>query len=418
MPFVINPQFTPASGYRPVEWVYFTTINPSLFGPIKISVVQVILDGAVVGTFKQRPFTILGPGPVFTYGFRFDTQSIFQRLKAPKAQSKTLAFGTIGQQYNNDALDCYGVLELQVEYFYESSSGLLVNQGVIENSLQTPAFIATRQHEQDMSLDAYVPNLATLTASKLLTNAPLNQTICVNDSLFVNTIHGDADNLRVTTFDSAGAVIDEAFLLFPASGFNSQTALGVGPNELRNTTFTTGTLNIDNPNVNTYRITVGQGTAPFIPLSESIVFNLSTCCFGEFERLHFLNLLGGTDAFTFKSLNTKSQTTTSSTAQKPLNWDLVAASPHSINDRGAFKIDSRAVINRKLETPPLERNVAEWLAELLSSPEVYLQTPSGLVPVVIEDLEQDLTTNTDTELALFSFSITAQDANERIIQRN
>lgn len=420
MAILQNPQYSPASGYRPVEWISQTvqSITPP-GGEIKIATAIVTLDGVQVATIKKRPYIRLGAGPVFTYGFKWDVQAIFQRLKAPKAQQKTTAFGTIATQYNAEATDCKGELELEIEYFYkDATTGLLVSQGFTDLTTDWPAFIATRQHEEDMSLDAYVPDTGSLTASKWLTTAPLNQTICLEDSLFLNTIHGDANYLRVQTFDSSGLVIDTGYLLFPASGFNSQVALGVGPNEIRNTTFTSGSVNIDASNVASYRLTVGQGFAPFVALSETYVFTLIDCCLDDFERLHFLNRLGGTDAYTFKSLNVRSQTTTSEQAQKPLAWNSDTATPHSINDRGSFKLDSRAVINRQLETTPLEPDFADWLAELLSSPEVYLETASGLVPVVIEDTEQEIETNTDTELALFSFSIVAKDANERIIQRN
>lgn len=418
MAVVQNPQYSPASGYRPVEWI-LSTVELSTTGIIKIAKIGITIDGATVGTFTKRPFEVLGPGPLFTYGFKFDIQSIFQRIKAPKAQAKTLAFGTLGAQYNAEATDCKGEVILRAEYFYEdATTGLLVSQGITDITTDWPVFIATRQHEDDMALTAFVPDTGALAPSQWLSNAPLNQTICLQDSLFLSTIHGDANYLRVQTFDSSGVVIDTGYLVFPASGFNSQVALGVGPSEIRNTTFTVGSINIDNSNVATYRLTVGQGTGPFIPLSQTFVFSLIDCCLDDFDRLHFLNRLGGTDAFTFKSLNVKSQTSTSESAEKPLAWNSDTATPHSIEDRGSFKIDSRAVINRQLETPPLEPETAEWVAELLSSPEVYLETSAGLVPVVIEDTEQSLVTNTDTELALFNFSIVAKDSNERIIQRN
>ena len=282
MAIVQNPQYSPASGYRPVEWIFQTIENAVTNGVIKIAKIIVTLDGVNVGTFTKRPYIVLGFGPVFTYGFKFDVESIFQRLKAPKAQDKTEAFGTLAAQYNADATDCYGDIELEIEYFYESATtGLLVSQGFTETTTDWPVFIATMQHEEDMALTAYVPDVASLVASKWLTNAPLSQSICLQDSLFLNTIHGDANYLRVETFDSVGATIDTGYLLFPASGFNSQVALGVGPNEIRNTTFSSGSVNIDNPSVATYRVTVGQGVGPFIPLSETYIFTLIDCCPGS-----------------------------------------------------------------------------------------------------------------------------------------
>jgi hypothetical protein len=415
------PSFTPTSGYRPVVWV-FATFETLANGPITTAKFTIDLNGAQVAIDTASPFAVLGAGPLFTYLFKIDVQSIFQRLKGTTS-ALTNIFGTLGQQYNADATDAYGTIQVEAEYFYRSSTtGLPVSQGFTDLTTNWPVFEATRQHEQNMSLDAYVPDPASLAPSLFLTDSPTVQDICLNDSLFINTIHGDANFMRVTTYDGSsgtGAVVDEAFLVFPASGFNSQVALGIGPEEIRATTFTSGTVNIDNPLVKSYRITVGQGSGPFIPLSESKFYNVVDCCQDEFFRLHFHNLLGGTDAYTFKSLNTKNYKVTSDTAQKPLNWDITTpTNPHSITDRGAFRINIRAVIARQLETTPLQRDVAEWLTQLLSTPNAYLETAQGLLPVVIEDLDTDYTTNTDQELPLLRFSITAQDANERIIQRN
>jgi hypothetical protein len=136
-----------------------------------------------------------------------------------------------------------------------------VSQGFTDLSINVPAYIATRQHENSMSLSAYIPDVGSLAPSLWLTNRPFNAIICLQESLFFSSIHGDANYLRVTTYtgpNGTGAVVDEGFLVFPASGFNSQVALGVGPNEIRATTFTSGSVNIDDVTVQSYRLTVGQ----------------------------------------------------------------------------------------------------------------------------------------------------------------
>ena len=131
-----------------------------------------------------------------------------------------------------------------------------------------------------------------------------------------------------------------------------------------------------------------------------------------------MNRLGGTDAYTFKALGERSQTTKSSTAQKPLSWDFLSSTPHNINDKGSFKIDSQATINRTLESTPIAVETADWLSELASSPEVYMETTGGLVPVLIDDLEQVLETNRSNGLMLVNFAIKSPEANERIVQQN
>jgi len=423
MPIFLNPTYNPASGYRPVVFIAGSPIAPGL-GIFRKALATVTIDGVQIATLRADPLTTIG---IFTL-FSFDVQNIFQRTKAPNATGAvgaSLCFGNINAQYNADAADCYGQLEISVEYFYTDTSpgptlGLVVNQGLLDTSIAWPVFIATRQHEEAMSLDRYVPFLASLAPALWLTKQPTTFDIGLQENLFFNIIHGDANFLRVTTFDDAnggGAVIDDAFLVFPASGFNSQVALGVGPANLRSTTFTSGTINIDNPAVKSYRIVAGQGSAPFIGLTIAYFFNIDDCREGFF-RLHWLNRLGGTDAYTFKSLNTRSQTTTSDTVQKTLAWDVTNLNPHSIEDKGTFKINSRANISRTLETQYIDAETADYLAELQSSPEVYLETIGGLLPIVIEPGSWQIETNTTQEVALVRFSITGPDSNERSIQRN
>lgn len=415
MPIAQNPQYNPSSGYRPVEWIVFTTENPSTAGEIVLCTADVDFNGLPVGQLRAKPYTVVGPGPVFTYGFKIDVSEIFQNLTAPLG-SKSLCFGTPSAQYNAIASDCAGLIDITLEYFYiDGTTGLLTSQGFTETTVQQPIFIATRQHEEDMALTNYV--MGSVAAADFLTNSPSSQDICLNESLFINFIKGTADTIRIDTYNSLGVVIDTGFLA-TAGGATSrdQVAFGIGPNEIRATTFTSGSVNIDNPNVSYYVVSAGQFGGPYVLLSELKTFNIVPCC-EEYTRLHFLNRLGGTDAFTFRSLNVKRQSTTSDTARKPLAWNSDTATPHSINDFGVFKTNTRAFINRQLESKPLTPTQSGWLAELLSSPEVYLETSAGLVLVNIEDVEQDLTTNTSQELPLVRFSIVSADSNERSIQQ-
>jgi hypothetical protein len=264
-----------------------------------------------------------------------------------------------------------------------------------------------------MSLAAYIPLFASF--APFLTNSATTQNICLTDSLFISTIASTGNAVRVITYDSAGVQIDLGVFSAPGSA-NEQISFGIGPNEIRNTVFDlAGSVNIDNPLAVSYTVAYGAG-AIFFEYTAVYTFNLIKCCDGV--RLHWLNRLGGTDAYTFKALNETQQETKSEVAQTPLSWDFLSATPHNINDKGSFKIDSRANIIRTLESTPVVVSVANWLAELASSPEVYMETASGLVPVLIEDLEQKIDTNNSTGLMLVNFNLTSPEANERIIQRN
>ena len=418
MSILFNPTFNPASAYRPVVWIVQTVIDTTLFGPIKKAKATVTVDGAIVKTVTKSPFDSSGPVVAKIYAFKFDIQAILQRLKAPKAQSKSLCFGTVGAAYSALASDCYGNVQVDFEYFYDdNTTGLRTNQGVLDSSVVQDFLIATRQHNESMSLAAYIPLFAA--PIPFLTKAATTQNICLNNSLFMSTIASVGNAIRIETFDSAGVQIDFGIFSAPGSA-NEQISFGVGPNEIRNTVFDiTGAVNIDNPLVSSYTVTYGSGAGAFpffFEYTAVYTFNLVKCCDGV--RLHWLNRLGGTDAYTFKALNETQQETKSEVAQTPLSWDFLSATPHNINDKGSFKIDSRANIIRTLESTPVVSSVANWLSELASSPEVYLETSNGLVPVLIGDLEQKIDTNNSTGLMLVNFNLTSPEANERIIQRN
>ena len=203
----------------------------------------------------------------------------------------------------------------------------------------------------------------------------------------------------------------------PAALGNQQVSFGVGPNEIRNTTFDlAGSVNIDNPAVASYTVAYGSG-AFFFEYTAVYTFQLAQCSC-DFFRLHWINRLGGTDAYTFKSVNEIAQITTSDRGQKPLFWDFNSPTPHNINDGGSFKIDSQATLVRTYESGFLSETEASWLSQLMSSGEVYRETASGLVRIDPPDGEQQISTNNDTGVQLVRFVFKAVDSNQRIQQQN
>jgi hypothetical protein len=268
-----------------------------------------------------------------------------------------------------------------------------------------------------MSLAGFIQSFAS--GNPFLTNMPSPSSICLGESLFIGVIGNLGNAMQIETFRSNGTPIDVGSVTVPSSALNQQLSLGIGPNEIRNTTFDlAGPVDIDDPDVAYYTVTYGSYGAGFIQWSEIRRYNIDTCCCDDHKRLHFFNLLGAADAYTFKAVNDRSYKTESGLAQKPLTWDFQSSTPHSIEDKGAFKIDSRANYICQLESDWLTREEAEWLTELLSSPEVYLETDSGLLPMAIDDVEQQVKNTQTGGVQLVRFKIKSPEANERIIQRN
>lgn len=423
MPVVFNPTYRPTSGYRPVEWVLSATTPAA--DPVEFAIVEVFFDGVKVADLQKAPFSAVSGGAVITYGFRIDVQEIFQNLKAPRPDGvniRSTIFGDLGAAYAADNPDFYADVNLSVTYlFRDSTTGKLTDLGITDVTLATPTYVLARQHQEDQAVSpTYTPDPLNLAPSKFLTNAPSVQDICLTESLFISVIHGLANAVRVQTFDGlngSGALIDEGIINMPATGVNSQNTFGIGPNEIRATTFASGSVNIDNASVKSYCVTVGT-FSPFIQLTETKCFNIVDCCEERSTRLHWLNLLGGADAYTFKSLKNIALETRSSAAQKPLNWDFAAASPHNVSDKGRFKIDSQATERYSIESKFLEPEVSFWLSELLSSDETYLEEGGELVPVTIADVTQDLVNSETGGVQLVRFTIEVIKSNDRVVQRS
>ena len=410
MPYIVVPTYNPTSAYRPIIWHTFA-ISPD---PVEVAVCGVYVGGVFQAFMYLSPFLNVGNN----YFFRFDVQSIMQNFLAPKAQQKTTVFGTLGAQYSALNPDCFDDVSLEVTYLYrDPTTNKLVDLGISDASTVDDVVLMTRQHQQDQDPSNYVAGFGL--GAPFLTNAPDGQEICLDESLFISLLPGGANAFQVRTFDSAGAQVDVGIFSAPVNSGNDQASFGIGCNEIRNTTFDLfGSVNIDNPAVAYYQIVAGAYGAPFFFFyTEVRRYYISECC-DDSVRLHFLNLLGGADAYTFKSKAVRSISANSDLAQKPLGYDITQFTPHSIEDKGGFKLNVDAVESYQLESQYLDIESANWLSELLVSAEVYEETANGLVPVIVSDVTQDLETNDSNGVQLVRFNITVLKANSIIAHRN
>jgi hypothetical protein len=129
--------------------------------------------------------------------------------------------------------------------------------------------------------------------------------------------------------------------------------------------------------------------------------------------LHWLNRLGGSDAYTFTSKKVITQKTKSEKAQTPLAWNIAA--PHTkIGNRGSFKIQQETVKEYEISSSFYTEQQGEWIAELLSSPEVYMETSLGLIAVVITDSSIKIIEDEE----LINVTINFIESNEISVQSN
>lgn len=130
-----------------------------------------------------------------------------------------------------------------------------------------------------------------------------------------------------------------------------------------------------------YSVTIG---------SDSVTCYL-TCAPHERQRLHFLNSLGGYDSVVFRAVNREIyQTQRENFVQR--EWDLVGTAMSRAN---AYNVMYGTTINYAtaremtldLRTDWLSVTDHNWLRELITSPEIYLENTRHHFPCVIETSE-------------------------------
>jgi hypothetical protein len=375
----------------------------------------VFVDAVLIATIEKSPAFTFGAN----YYFAIDVSNIVQNQCAPKAQNITSVFDPVlNQPVNISNTDCHASIGLIVTYFYRDPvTNILTNLGITDTiPFNYEAVIATRQTRETMDLDAYVMQGGT-GAGLFLTNHTLPYKICASENMFLTSIPYLSNGFEVVTFDSAGATLDTGIAaITPPSDYTPLT-IGVGLPNLATQTYVNGSVNTADPAIAGWIITMGNwynfgGSYLFIAASEPHVFNLVECC-GDSVRLHFLNRLGGADAYTFKARRKISEKTKSDIAQKPLSWGY-SLPPNLIQDKGRFKIQNETVRTYELESTFYDASDGAWIAELLSSPEVYMETPDGLISVVVED--GSITTDESREFSKVTVVVT--EANNISTQQN
>jgi hypothetical protein len=404
MPVVYTPPYTPNSQYRPNLFVTYQTAP----NPLVLAIAQIYVDGiTLTTTIKKSPAYVSGTD----YYFEFDVSKILQSVSAPNPKTLTTVFpNTLNTSYDVLNSDCHTNVFILVEYFYNDPTTNVLTQlesggsPVIDITLSgNYATIGTRQTGEYMGLDNYVidyPTLPNVYDRYWLTNLPyvapqaLVTTnnpipICKFDNLNMSYIPTAGTNaLRVIVYDANQAIVDSGFVTMTPNSTLTPRTIGVGIPQLTQFTYSNPTVPLSLAGMPVgyyYSVQVGNLIAPstFTLQGVKYMFKMVDCCANK-VRLHWLNRLGGSDAYTFTNKKIVSESNSSSLAQKAQTWITTAPSSYTF-DKGRFKIQQNATKEYEVESTFYDVSWGEWLAELLSSPEVYMETSVGLISVVITD---------------------------------
>ena len=155
--------------------------------------------------------------------------------------------------------------------------------------------------------------------------------------------------------------------------------------------------------VKSYSIRLWDNT---FPISEPVTFNIDKNC-SKFTpvRLHWMNRLGGFDAFNF---DLKSE---ESTGVKRKQYDQQAHTftgfgwSYDKADRGRTQYDTQLTKKLKVNTNYLNETESTWMESLFTSPEVYQEINNELIAVSIDGRSIKKKTSLNDKLMQYSFDL-------------
>ena len=430
-----QPPYLPNSMYRPN---YFVTYQPSA-NPLVLARASVFINGSVVLTtlLNKPPAYTQGVAPI-NYYFEFDVAKILQSVSAPNPNGISKPFPKfLNAAYNVLCTDCQTDVALIVYYWYRDP----VTNDLTQLTTGAPpvpvtdiipfgtySVIGTRQTLDYMGMDAYAidfPAVGGVYEKYFLTNLPsVNPQatvktnnpipICPDDNYNLTFIPTSSTNrVRVIVYDQNQTIFGSAgyITITPNTTFKP-ISIGVGMKQIDPLPGFGGFAVL--PVGWYYSIDAGNLIGINYTLqSRKYTFKIVDCCANKL-RLHWLNRLGGADAYTFTNKKTVLEGSKSEQAQKPQSFNYTSTPPTNSYDKGRFKIQQIVNKTYEVESTFYDSFWGAWIAELLSSPEVYMETPSGLVAVVVEDSQIKIEETNE----LVNVSLTITEANEISVQQN
>lgn len=221
---------------------------------------------------------------------------------------------------------------------------------------------------------------------KFLTSCPNGLKVMSGDALWLYFINNDPttiDRISIEVYNAAGALINSG--TFSNSTYNTSTddnkflRVGAGPwniGEYMGASFLNG--------ASSYKVKIINGSG--VAISETKTFTIdSSCTPYEVYRIHFLNKLGGFDAFNFIRRSDKSSDIQRSDYKKTAGDFTASGFAYSKSDRQvttmSTSINDRLVLNSDWIT----ESESVWLEELITSPVIFHELNGVLVPVSITD---------------------------------
>jgi len=266
----------------------------------------------------------------------------------------------------------------------------------------------------DISTQYQMLNGSTSTTRKFLTTAPATGIkICTNQNYYLYITTGSASEplkLRLKTYDDGGNLLGTSYKTLTAS-----TALilryGVGTKNINlwNAALLVGT--------SSYTITMVNNSN--VALGETITFNIDCDCskFNEHFRLHWLNPLGGFDAYSFNMKFDRTFNSAKSSYKKILGAvDAAGAFTFAPSQAGKTQFNTLTTEKIKIHSNWITEDESNWLFTLSKSTQVYWEIDADTyAPVIITNTAYSQKTYAGNNLFNNEFEI--EIGNDIISQR-
>jgi len=425
MTLIAQPAYNILPAYRPVKFLLSYLSGFSVV--IENAVVKIRKNGVAIST---KPVIIKSSGKdsisfpgLIDYFFEVDIQKYCQDVLEPYADLPSI-FPTSTIPLSTEDTEFFGVFTIEVGYqLINPSTGLLEDAPGVDISNEFYVYTTALQHQfsTEMNLVPYT-GVAFGVDTNRLSNSPNPKKVCSNDNEYITIIQDDLqaiNGIRIEFFDETGALIGFMLSFTGAQAGSSQFTVNVGLNGLSNLVALNGFfppgVTFGSYEIQFGYITVSGGpTYTFLAQTEKYIYNVTgNCCPKKTLRLHWMNLLGGADSFTFKYDKDLLLSTSYDEGSKALGWGIGSANPHNMSDVGKMKLKSEGMTAYNVDSGILTNAQADWLQDLLMTPKVYAEIDGNFIPVVIDKKTQSITRSAGK----IRMAITAILSNDKIIPR-
>ena len=358
-----NPKdFAPV--YNKMEYLISSTNSGE---PNFAYLVDIYINGSGTKTVRLR----IPLRPSDSYG-KVDIHRVLESALTSNVGSPT---GTAGTYEASDSSLSY-IVEFGEEY---EVAGVLTQFPDEETDISRKAFNASLEKRPFINWDVTEYEMDGIT-KKFLTNMPDNNKVSINSHGWlyylddpaityfnVNGYDASGNFLYATQIDATAATSDIQFVPSSPASLNN----------IDNANITVGSQPIINSNIASYNIQA-RGVGLY---SETRTFQIEESCKYNSNTLIFQNNLGAFDSFTFY----KGDMSTTDIERKDMkvNVDNVVSNDivYSMNEREKVTYYTKKSETIKLMSDWISEEESNWLLELISSPEIYLQEGNELTAV-------------------------------------